>query len=132
MRRTSIYAQGLFYIFAGLYHFINPEFYYSLIPDYLPYPRFINVLSGTIEILLGEMLFFSFSRKTAGYAIICMLIVFIPSHIYFIELGSCIERVLCVPKWVGWGRLLVIHPLLIWWAWSITQTSPIFHRALKS
>ena len=31
-----------FYFFAGSYHFINPESYYPLIPDYLLYPELIN------------------------------------------------------------------------------------------
>jgi HAMP domain-containing protein len=25
---------------------------------------------------------------------------------------------LCVPMWVAWLRLFLIHPLLIWWVWQ--------------
>ena len=119
MKKTSLYLQSIFYIIAGLNHFINPDFYYPLIPDYLSdFDGFINVFSGVIEIGLGVQLLFPKTRYRAAIAIVFMLIAFIPSHVYFIQLGSCIEDGLCVAEWIGWGRLLVIHPLLIWWAWS--------------
>ena len=106
-----------FYILAGLNHFLNPDFYLPLIPDYMPYPRGINFLSGLLEMLLGVGLISGFSRKWAVYGIIAMLLAFIPSHVYFIEVGGCLEGGLCVPAWVAWVRLLVVHPLLIAWAW---------------
>jgi uncharacterized membrane protein len=59
----------------------------------------------------------SLTRKWAAYGIIAMLIAFIPSHIYFIQINSCAGQ-LCVPTWLGWARLLLIHPLLLFWAWS--------------
>jgi len=119
-KKISLYLQSLFYVFAGLNHFLNPEFYYPLIPDYLAeLSGFINSFSGVVEIGFGTLLLFPKSRKRAAYGIIFMLIAFIPSHTYFIEVGSCIDDGLCVPEWVGWLRLIAIHPLLIWWAWSV-------------
>ncbi|MBO3116535.1 hypothetical protein J4050_07245 [Winogradskyella sp. DF17] len=111
-----------FYLFAGSYHFINPEFYYDLIPDYLPFPEFINYTSGVLEIILALGVIFSKTRFLAVKGIIILLILFIPSHVYFIHLGSCIEDGLCVPQWLGWIRLLIIHPLLLLWAWAVRKT----------
>ncbi|WP_448519334.1 DoxX family protein [Rhodoflexus sp.] len=110
-----------FFVLAGLNHFVMPEFYYPLIPDYLPYPYTINLLAGIAEILLGIGLLTAPTRKWASWGIIALLIAFIPSHIYFIQLGSCIETGLCVPPWISWVRMLVIHPLLIFWAWYVRQ-----------
>jgi uncharacterized membrane protein len=76
------------------------------------------MLSGAVEILFGIGLVFKSTRKYSAYLIIVMLVAFIPSHIYFIQLGSCIPDGLCVPIWVGWMRLLLVHPLLILWVWS--------------
>lgn len=113
----SIWIQSFFYISAGANHFINPHFYLDLIPPYLPFHEAINVISGLIEVLLGIDLLFRKTRPWAAYGIIAMLIAFIPSHIYFIEIGGCIATGLCAPLWVGWLRLVIIHPLLIIWAW---------------
>jgi len=111
-----------FYLFAGSYHFINPEFYYDLIPDYLLFPELINYTSGILEIILALGVIFPKTRVVAVKGIIILLILFIPSHVYFIQLGSCIEDGLCVPKWLGWIRLLIIHPLLMLWAWAVRNT----------
>ena len=120
MKKISLYLQSFFYIFAGLNHFINPEFYHPLIPDYLQeWSGFINAFSGVIEVVFGIALVFPGQRRKAVIGIACMLIAFISSHIYFIQIGSCIDGGLCVPSWVGWVRLVVIHPLLIAWAWSV-------------
>ena len=122
MKKASLYLQSFFYIFAGLNHFINPVFYFPLIPDYLQqWNGLINGASGVIEIALGILLIFSFARQYAAFCIVIMLIAFIPSHVYFIQLGNCIPDGLCVPAWIGWGRLLIIHPLLMWWAWSLRK-----------
>ena len=122
MKKASRYLQAFFYVVAGLNHFINPDFYYPLIPDYLKQlDGFINAFSGVIEIGFGVQLLFPKTRYRAAVAIVFMLIAFIPSHVYFIQQGSCIDGGLCVPAWIGWGRLIVIHPLLIWWAWSVRK-----------
>jgi uncharacterized membrane protein len=112
-----------FYLFAGSYHFVNPDFYYGLIPDYIPYPRLINYASGVLEILLALGVIFPKTRLIAVKGIILLLLLFIPSHVYFIQIGSCIENGLCVPEWLGWVRLVVIHPLLILWAWVIRKAN---------
>ncbi|TKS56830.1 hypothetical protein FCN74_05450 [Mesohalobacter halotolerans] len=108
-----------FYLVAGSYHFINPPFYKGLIPTYLPFPEVINYTSGVLEILLAIGVALPQLRRYAVYGIITLLILFIPSHIYFIQIGSCVEHGLCVSPWISWTRLLLIHPLLIYWAWKV-------------
>ena len=108
-----------FYAFAGAFHFINPEFYWDLIPDYLPFTKFINYASGVLEIVLAIGVAIPKYRLIAVKCIIALLVLFIPSHMYFIQIGSCVEDGLCVYPWIAWLRLLIIHPLLMLWAWSI-------------
>lgn len=107
-----------FYAVAGLNHFVSPEFYLPLIPDYFPYPQSINVLAGFVELGLAASLFFERTRVWGAYLIIAMLVAFIPSHVFFIQEGSCLGA-LCVPAWIGWARLLVVHPFLMVWAYSV-------------
>ncbi|MEM0940778.1 MAG: hypothetical protein AAF600_11425 [Bacteroidota bacterium] len=118
LKTLHLNLQSFFYLAAGVNHFINPEFYYPLIPNYFIYTKAINLLAGFFEMLFGITFLFTRTRNFAVYGILSMLLAFIPSHIYFIQTGSCIEEGLCVPEWIGWFRLIVIHPLLIWWAWS--------------
>lgn len=117
MKRTALNLQAVFYILAGINHFRKPGAYYGLIPAYLPCTKLINTITGIAEITLALLLVYTATRKWAAYGIIAMLVAFIPAHIYFIQIGSCIPGGLCVPQWVSWLRLLVIHPLLLIGAW---------------
>ena len=90
--------------------------YWPLIPPYLVYIQELNLLSGAAEVLLALGLLFQRTRKWSTYGIILMLVGFLPAHIYFIEMGSCISKSICFDPWVAWLRLLVIHPILIYWA----------------
>jgi len=112
-----------FYAFAGSYHFINSEFYSDLIPNYLPYHNFINYASGLLEISFAIGVALPKTRMLAVKSIIVLLILFIPSHVYFIQIGSCVESAFCVAPWIAWVRLFVVHPLLILWAWAIRKSN---------
>lgn len=121
--KWSVRLMSIFYLIAGFNHFINPDFYLPLIPPFFNYPEKINVLSGIAEIVLATGILFYPSRKYASYGIMIMLLAFIPSHVYFIQINSCIEDGLCVPEWIGWFRLILIHPALLLWVWVVGKSS---------
>jgi uncharacterized membrane protein len=83
----------------------------------------INLLSGIFEIAGGIGILISGVRKYASLAIGVLLLAFIPSHVYFIQIGSCVdtEASLCVPEWIGYFRLIVIHPMLLLWSWKLSK-----------
>jgi len=107
----------IFYLLAGVNHFRNPEAYYKIIPPYFPDHVLINIIAGIAEITFGLLLLIPTTKKYACYAIILMLIAFIPAHIYMLKVGFCVQGY-CLPQWALWARLLVLQPLLIFWAWS--------------
>lgn len=119
IRNSLFILQILFYAFAGINHFINPEVYFPLIPDYLsPWNSEINLIAGALEFSLALLLIPHQVRKTASLGLIILLVAFIPSHIHFITSGLTAVGPLQVTPTMAWIRLLLIHPLLIWWAWS--------------
>ena len=118
-KRISLIIMIVFYLAAGINHFRNPSSYYPLIPPYFNWPGIVNAVSGFCEIILAVGLVFSVTRKWAAFGIIAMLIAFIPAHIYMIQQGGCFPKPsFCFPVWVMWVRLLVLQPLLIWWAYT--------------
>ena len=120
-KRPFITVLGAFFSFAGLYHFINPDFYLGLIPDYLPQPLALNYGVGILELVLGILVLIPSYRKIGSYGIVLLLLLLIPSHIFFIQTGSCVPNGLCVPKWISWGRLILIHPLLVYWGYTVSK-----------
>lgn len=115
--KIAVWLLGIFFLLGGINHFINPEFYLPLIPDYFPYHSLLNYVSGAGEVLAGIAVIIPSIRKSGCNAILFLLIAFLPAHIYFIQKGGCLSDSLCVPVWVAWVRLLVIHPVLIYWAY---------------
>ena len=119
MRTFLLYLLVVFYFIAGVNHFINPQFYLWLIPDYLPYHNLINLFSGVIECVLALAVAFPKTRKLAAVGIIIMLMAFIPAHVHHIQSVKCTADVLCMEALLAWLRIVVIHPLLLWWAYWV-------------
>lgn len=79
---------ALLYIGAGAFHFIDPDFYNGLMPDWLPEHYLLIKISGVSEILLGILLLPGSTRRASSLLLIAMLIVFffvihIPMTIHF-------------------------------------------------
>ena len=107
-----------FYLFAGYNHFASPSFYLPIIPPYLSdWANQINLLSGILEIILGILLIPTSTRTYAAKGIIILLILFIPSHIYFIQKGTFTLGTLEITPTLSWFRLLIGQPILMLWAW---------------
>ena len=107
---------AVLYLLAGLNHFINPQFYYAIIPPWIGDAKLVNTLAGIAEIVLAILLMFKATRKWACYGIILMLIAFVPAHIYMLQEGLGINGN-NAPTWLLWIRLVILQPLLIFWAW---------------
>jgi uncharacterized membrane protein len=74
-------------------------------------------LSGILEIILGILLIPKSTRPYAAKGIIILLILFIPSHIYFIQKGSFTLGAIEITPTLSWFRLLIGQPILMLWAW---------------
>ncbi len=123
MKNVFVKIFALLFVLAGINHFISPEFYLPLIPDYLPFPSLLNAVSGVLEVLIGALLWNSRFRRIGGLAFAALMVLFIPAHIHFIHIGHCIPNGLCVDPWIGWVRLLVVQPLLIALGFWMAQVS---------
>ena len=124
-KKLVIQGMGYFYLIAGLNHFLTPGFYLPLIPPFFSDPELINLLAGIAEVLLGMGILYFPTRVRAAWGIFLMLIAFIPSHWYFIQINACVEG-FCVPEWIGWVRLFVIHPLLLFWTYWVAKNPKIY------
>ncbi|MCE2497013.1 MAG: hypothetical protein J4F31_10630 [Flavobacteriales bacterium] len=89
----------------------------------MPFPKGINILSGALEIAFALCLLEPKLRKKAGFGIIALLLAFIPAHVYFIQMNSCVPDDLCVPPAVVWLRLVLVHPPLTVWAILATRNA---------
>lgn len=107
----------LFYVTSGVNHFLSPQFYLHLMPPYIPYPMEVIYLSGVIEILLGIGAGIPRFRARAAWAVIVMLISFMPVHIHMLIHPELYPEVPEVGLWVR----IVIQGVLIWWAYGYAK-----------
>ena len=85
LKKSTIYFMGAAYIYVGLRHFIDPNFFMAIMPDYLPYHLEAVYVSGVFEIILGSMLLYKKTRRLAGWGLIALLIAVFPANIYLAQ-----------------------------------------------
>ena len=73
---------ALFMIYAGIQHFIKPNFFIPFVPDFLPLKTTIIYASGVAEILVGVLLLIKKYAKIGAIGILVLLFLFLPIHIW--------------------------------------------------
>lgn len=119
-KRVLLYVMAAFYIFAGVMHFVRPEFYRPMMPPYLPWHDFLIFLSGVAEVGLGAAVLVPSIRPLAAWGIIALLIAIFPANVH-IALNNV--PLFGNPEGAGilnWVRL-PFQALLILWAWWYTR-----------
>ena len=79
--KLLIYVYVLFFISAGINHFLNPQFYDALVPDFIPFPRLVHQITGVIEIILPLFLLTKF-RKEAALLMMIFLVLLYGANLY--------------------------------------------------
>ena len=74
--KLLIYVYVVFFISAGLNHFLNPHFYDGLVPDFIPFPRLVHQITGVIEIILPLFLLTRFRKEAALLMMIFLVLVY--------------------------------------------------------
>ena len=78
MKQTFRNVIGIFFgipfVLIGYDHFISPEIYDPLVPDYMGSPRFWTILSGIFEIILGLGVSIPFTRIYSAKSLALLLI----------------------------------------------------------
>lgn len=117
LKLVSLALLSIFMTGAGIMHFVNPDFYMKIMPDYLPWHLELVYLSGVCEILLGLALWIPRLRRIAAWGIIALLIAVFPANIYAYQH----QELLPAPPWLHVLRL----PLqLLFIAWAYWHTRP--------
>lgn len=85
IKLLTIYFMSISYTYVGVRHFIDPDFFLAIMPNYLPYHLEFVYLSGIAEITFGILLFFKKTRTFAAYGLIILLVCVFPANIHLVE-----------------------------------------------
>jgi uncharacterized membrane protein len=114
---------GLFYVVAGINHFVHPAMYTAIMPPYIPWPLGMIHLTGVAEIMggIGVLIpngfVFRRTRVAASWGIVALLIAIWPVHF---NMALHPANYPSAPLWAIWFRLPLQIPLIVW-AWAYTR-----------
>ena len=114
---TPLIVMAVFYIVAGINHFINKRFYLNMMPSYLPFHKELNIISGIMEIIIGVMLFYDATRVLGAWLLIALLVAVFPANV---QMAVDFKKKNNPYFWATIVRL-PLQVVLIWWAWLYTK-----------
>ena len=85
VKKVSIYLMSVGYVYIGVRHFVDIDFFLAIMPDYLPIHKELVYLSGFFEILFGVLLLFPKYRCYAAWGLILLLIAVFPANIHLAQ-----------------------------------------------
>jgi uncharacterized membrane protein len=107
---------ALFFIVAGVNHFLAPEIYLGMMPAWLPLKEAANVISGAAEILGGVGLLIPRFRRAAAWGLVALLIAIFPANLHVALQGS-MPGLDNAPAWLLWLRLPFQFVFIAWVWW---------------
>jgi len=114
-----IIISSIFYTIVGVKHFIEPDYFLSIIPPYLPFHIELVYISGFFEILFGLMILFPKYRYYGSIGLILLLIAVFPANIYLAQSKEAQEAIGASQQIAIWR--LPMQGILIWIAYWIRK-----------
>ena len=108
---------SIFFVVAGITHFTHASIYDSLVPTYLPNPRFFHLISGFFEIFLGLSLLTRWKSTGAIFLALFLAIVYLGNlHMWINDipfLGNNLSTSAHVLRLIA-QILMILYALYIW------------------
>ena len=116
-KKLVLLGLAAFFINVGIDHFINPDFYLSIMPPAFPLHLEAVYISGLFEVLGGLGVLIPRFRKFSGWGLIALLIAVYPANIY---MALTPEAFPDVPLFALYIRL-VFQFIFFYWAYLVTR-----------
>ena len=108
------YIMAAFYLLAGILHLAIPQKFLLIVPNWVPLPDAMVILTGVCEVAGGVALLFGRTTRLAGIMLALYAVCVFPANI-----KHAVEAI-DVPgipnSWLYHGPRLAFQPVLVWWA----------------
>ena len=119
----TIYVMSFMYVFIGIRHFTNPQYFLDIVPPQLPFKLFLVYLTGLIEIVGGAAILLPKTRKTGAYLLIFLLVSVFPANIY-LYVSETPQSLLGISKMDTLIRMPFQIPLILLAFWHSKENHP--------
>lgn len=112
-QRVLLVMAAVFYIIAGVFHFVETGSYLKIMPPWIPSHLAMVYLSGAAEVAGGIGLLIPGLRRAAAWGLVALLIAVFPANIYM-AMNNVQVTANPIPGVLLWARL-PLQAVLIWW-----------------
>ena len=117
LKSTLRFVFALFFIGAGVNHFVATGFYLRMMPAYVPFHLAMVQASGVAEIVLGVLLLIPRTSAVAAWGLIALLVAVFPANVQMALHPDTFPE---FSPAALWGRL-PLQAVMIAWAWWYTR-----------
>jgi uncharacterized membrane protein len=108
---------ALFFVGAGINHFLRTGFYLRMMPPYVPFHLAAVQVSGVAEIALGLLLLVPQTTVVAAWGIIALLVAVFPANLQMAMHPETFPEFTPAALWIR----LPLQPLMMAWAFWLTR-----------
>ena len=119
----TVLVMSFMYIFVGLKHFTDPQYFVNITPPQIQYKIFVVYFTGVLEILGGLLILNKKTRMIGAYTLIFLLIVVFPANIY-LYVSETPQQLLGISKTDALLRLPFQAPLIFIAYWHSKENHP--------
>ena len=122
---------SIMYIFIGIRHFTDPQYFLDIVPPQLHFKLFFVYLSGLIEIVGGAAILSPKTRKAGAYLLIFLLVSVFPANIY-LYVSETPQSLLGISEMDALIRMPFQIPLILLAYWHSKKNHPKWVAYLSS
>ena len=122
-KQLTIYVMSIMYIFIGIRHFTDPQYFLDIVPPQLPFKLFFVYLSGLIEIVGGAAILSPKTRRAGAYLLVFLLVSVFPANIY-LYVSETPQSLLGISETDALIRMPFQIPLILLAYWHSKKSHP--------
>jgi uncharacterized membrane protein len=128
LKTTLRILLALFFIGAGINHFVRTGFYLRMMPPYVPFHLAMVQISGGAEILLGLLIAFRRPAPIAAWGLIALLVAVFPANVQMALHPETFPEFSARALWLR----LPLQPVMIAWAFWYTRRNRRDHGVAET
>jgi len=136
MKRQNLPALGLasFIGGAGVMHFVQPEFFDAIVPEWMPgSKRTVTLVSGAVELAGAALVAMPRTRRFGAWWCVVTFLGVFPANIQSaVDGGVAGAPAPFNSKAAAWGRLPLQIPMILWARSVARSTEPASTRAVST
>ncbi|MES1939445.1 hypothetical protein T5B8_04356 [Salinisphaera sp. T5B8] len=107
-----------FFLASGIGHFLFPDFFLAIVPDYIPMPAVMVAISGLGELLGAIGILMRRTRRLAGFGLLLLTLAVFPANVYMAQNP---EQFSDFAPWLLYARLPLQLLILLWIAYAMRR-----------